>query len=114
MTVAVAADFVCKRTFVEIVQNVVQRGSRDVALSLLCKKSLMRGDEDIRKGHETGEDVIVYRGVGAVFKEIFGLLLIDVESGSPDELLFESFDERCRIDESAAAGFQASAGNAER
>ena len=106
VSVAVAADFVCQRAFVEIVENIVECGSCDIALCFLCEKRLMRGDEDVRESHETGENIVVDRGVGAVFEEVFGLLLIDIESGGSNELLFQSFDERRRINESAAACVQ--------
>lgn len=62
----------------------------------------MGGDQDIGEGHQPGEHIVVDRGIGTVFEEVVGFLLIDIESGSADLFFLESLDQGLRIDQGAA------------
>jgi len=68
------------------------------------EEGLMAGDEDIGKGEEAGELVVLENLRGAVFKEEARLLFVDIDGQVADVTLFEATDDSGGIEDGPAAG----------
>ena len=63
----------------------------------------MRGDDHVVERQQARQHVVVHDAVGSVLVEVPGLLLVYVQSGGADLLLFQSVDQRLGMDQLTAA-----------
>ena len=56
--------------------DVVQRGLGDGGQRFVGEEGLVRGDDDIGKGQQAGQGVVLQRQVGVIFEEQFRFLFI--------------------------------------
>ena len=66
----------------------------DFAEGVVGEEGLMAGDEDIGKGEETGELVVLENLRGAVFKEEARLLFVDIDGQVADVTLFDALRKK--------------------
>lgn len=64
----------------------------------------MRGDDDVGKGHQAGEHVVLNDLVGKIAEEEIGFFLVDIEAQRADAFVFEGLDDRAGVDDRAAVG----------
>ena len=84
--------------------DVLQGGGGNVVKGFVGQKGLMRGDEDVGKGQQAGEGVVLEYFLGEVAKEDAFLFFVDIKAGGSDDAGFERINEGAAVDECTAAG----------
>ena len=74
------------RTFTRLLKvgEVLQSGPGNLTQCCAGKEGLMTRDQDIWKGKQSSEDIVLHDGTGLVFKEQAVLLLVNIDSKVTD------------------------------
>src|SRR5215468_9262654 len=83
--------------------DIGERRLRDVFQSFFGEETLVAGDDDVRKGEQAREDIILDDLIRQIFKEEIGLFLINVQAEIPYPARLQCFNHRLRINQCAAA-----------
>ena len=86
------------------VHEIADSLSSDRIECIVGKESLMGGDNNIGKGQQSREDVILNNGTALVIKEEIVLLLLHIEPEKPDLAAFERFNYSACVDQTTATG----------
>jgi len=70
---------------------------RDVRQRLFGKKDLMRTHNHVGESREPRQNIILHQLVRAVFKEVFALFLVDIQSCSVDLAAFRPIHQRAAL-----------------
>src|SRR5690606_10916303 len=76
----------------------------DVGQRLPGEEALVTGDEPVRKGEQSGEDVVLDDRVREILEEEIGFFLVNIQSERSQLAALERVDQRARIHQGAAAG----------